>query len=127
MYTPNEIWEQSVADEITAHIKYPEHEASILYGGRLERVGDKHNFYIAYEGDYYRVMPRHFVDTILELGWRKGLCQLLIDRCTRTMEARQESLDKHMNAEFPDKREIDRLSAVISNLQSKIDKYAVQL
>lgn len=127
MYTPNEIWEQSIADEIAAHIKYSEHEAVILYGVRLERVGDKYNFYIAYEGDYYREMPRFFVDTILELGWRKGLCQLLVDRCNRTIDARQSSLDNQLNAEFPDTKEIDRLQVIINNLQSKRDKYAVQL
>lgn len=127
MYTKSEIWRQSIDDGLSVHIDYGETEAAILYGVRLEKSGNNYTFLIAYEGDFYRNMPPDYVDTIVELGWRKGLCQLLVDRCTRTMEARKESLDKQINADFPDQKEINRLGVVIDNLKSKIDKYSVQL
>lgn len=123
----SEIWKQSIEDGLSAYIDYGETKATILYGVRLEKTGDNYSFYIAYEGDYYRNMPRFFVDIILELGWRKGLCQLVIDRCDKTIEARQTSLDAQLNAEHPDQKEIDRLGIVINNLKIKREKYATQL
>lgn len=127
MYMKSEIWKQSIDDGLSAYIDYGETEATILYGVRLEKDGNNYSFFIAYEGDFYRKMPPNYVDTILELGWRKGLCQLLVDRCQKNIEARQSSLDKQLNAEAPDQKEIDRLGVVISNLEAKRDKYAVQL
>ena len=127
MYTASDIWNQSKQDDLTAHIEYPEMEASILYGIRLEKVGGRYEFFVAYEGDFYRKLPSHFVNTIIEMGWRKGLCQLLVDRCERNIESLKASIERQRSSESPEIKTIERLESTINNLIQKQHKYSSQI
>ena len=127
MYTRSEIWNQAIQDDRTSHIPYEELEAVILYGVRLEKVGNNYDFYIAYEGDYYRNMPPNFTEVIVKNGWRRGLCKLVIQRCERGIEAHKETLEKNKKLESVDPKTTERLESSIRNLEGKIESFVNQL
>ena len=72
-------------------------------------------------------MPPNFTQVIVENGWRKGLCKLVIQRCERGIEAHKETLENKKKFESEDPKTTERLESSIRNLEDKIESFVNQL
>lgn len=112
-------FKEAWSDEISALIRYPEGRAAILYGIRAFKSGDHIEFQVAYDGDFYRPLPSHLVDVILQNGWRKGICTLAADRCEDSIYKVQGYLDTELSKALPDKKRLEYYESMMQHLREK--------
>ena len=127
MHTMHSAFHEAWNDPASALIKYAEGRAAILYGVRAFKCGDHIEFQAAYDGDYYRPLPSHLVDVILQNGWRAGLCMLAADRCDDSIEWVNNSLNKELSNPAPDKKRVEHFDSMLKNLYEKRKTFLNQI
>lgn len=119
MHTMHSAFKEACDDLGSAVIDYPEGRAAILYGIRAFKSGDHIEFQAAYDGDFYRPLPSHLVDVILQNGWRKGICALAAERCEESIYKVQKFLDTELSKASPDKKRLEYHESMMRHLKEK--------
>ena len=120
-------FKEAWSDDVSALIKYPEGSAAILYGIRAFKSGEHIEFQAAYDGDFYRPLPSHLVDVILQNGWRKGICILAAERCEESIDKVQGYLDTELSKPSPDKKRLEYHESMMRHLKEKQSTFLNQI
>jgi hypothetical protein len=127
MYTIEDLWAQAGEDTLAAKIITEDAESYILHGIKFEKRDGEYKLLKGYANDFYPEVPSFYYSTLMQNGYRDGLCMLAMDRCEDQLEKIEIRIRDEANKNTPNEKMLNLYKVNRTNTMNKYSDFRKQL